>query len=257
MHRGLIFDIQRYSIHDGPGIRTIVFFKGCPLQCLWCSNPESQKPYLEEMVVRDRSKKIGMYVNAKEVVKEVEKDRAFYRRSKGGITLSGGEPLMQPELALEILKLLKSSGFETAIETAGCQDWEVIKEVSNYTDLILFDLKHMDDKKHQLQTGISNRIILENAIRISEYHRNIIFRIPLIPGYNDDAENLYCSGKFVAAQTSGNSVEIVPYHRMGAGKYKSLGREYALASLEPPRKEKIEEAMSILESCGLRVTIAH
>ncbi|MFX1451911.1 MAG: glycyl-radical enzyme activating protein [Promethearchaeota archaeon] len=295
---GTIFNIQRYCIHDGPGIRTLVFFKGCPLRCLWCSNPESQElsPEIlfssnkcigcgkcaevcpENAIIKSTDKRInrdkcnlclkcietcyaealevaGKKMTLEEVVKEVEKDRPFYEKSNGGITVSGGEPLMQPKFLKALLKECKSRGINTAIETCGYANWSTFEEILEYLDLILMDLKHINTDSHKELTGKSNEIILENIKKISELKKPIIIRYPLIPGYNDSIETVNKIGKFVQNLEGVNEINIIPFHRLGESKYEKLDREWTMHEVEPPTTERLEEIKKILESYGLKVKI--
>ena len=165
---GRIFDIQRFSVHDGPGIRTIVFLKGCFLRCKWCCNPESQKREIEEMTLQGKTKIVGSDVTVEEVMKEVERDRIYYDRSGGGLTLSGGESLAQPEFAVALLKAAKESGINTAMESTGFNKYEVIEKYLPYLDLYLLDIKHMNSEKHKEFTSVPNELILENAKKLAK-----------------------------------------------------------------------------------------
>ncbi|MFX0136449.1 MAG: glycyl-radical enzyme activating protein [Candidatus Hodarchaeota archaeon] len=295
---GTIFNIQRYSIHDGPGIRTLVFFKGCPLRCLWCSNPESQTSHPEilfssskcigcgkcsevcpeDAIIKSTDKRInrnkcnlclkcietcyaealevaGKKMTVEEVVKEVEKDRPFYEKSGGGITVSGGEPLMQPKFLKELLKECKNRGINTAIETCGHVKWTTFNEILEYIDLILFDLKHMDSNSHEELTGKNNDIIMDNIKKISELKKPIIIRFPLIPGCNDSIENIKRTGEFVKMLEGVDEINIIPFHRLGESKYEKLDREWTMHEVKPPEKDRLEEIKKILESYGLKVKI--
>ena len=166
--KGRIFDIQRYSIHDGDGIRTIVFLKGCVLRCRWCCNPESQEYAIQTMMVQGKPKTIGRDVTVEEVMREVEKDSAYYRRSGGGLTLSGGESLCQPQFAKDLLRAAKEAGISTAMESMACAKYEVIESILPYLDQYLMDIKHMNPKKHEAFTGRSNELMLENARKVAQ-----------------------------------------------------------------------------------------
>ncbi len=295
---GTIFNIQRYSIHDGPGIRTLVFFKGCPLRCLWCSNPESQNTYpeilfskvkcigcgkcsevcSEDAIIKSADKRIdrdkcnrclkcietcyaealevaGKKMTVEEVIKEVEKDRPFYEKSGGGITVSGGEPLMQPKFLIELLKECKNRNINTAIETCGYVSWKTFNEVLEYIDLVLFDLKHMDSNSHEEFTGKNNNIIIENIKKISKSKKLMIIRFPLIPGYNDSNKNIKQTGEFVKMLEGVNEINIIPFHRLGESKYEKLDMEWTMHDVKPPEIDRLEEIKKILESYGLKVKI--
>ncbi len=306
MTDGVIFDIQRYSIHDGPGIRTVVFFKGCPLRCLWCSNPEGQETAgaVEFFAVRcqrcgacveacslaavnqdlgcaptakldralctlcgqcvdacphDALRVSGRTVSAADVLAAVQKDAAFYRRSGGGVTLSGGEPLAQPAFAEDILRRCGDANIHTAIETCGYAAEEVFRRVVETADLVLFDVKHLDPACHAEQTGVSNGPVLDNLTRLVRSRKPVIARIPLVPGCNDGPENLSA----VAALLAGlgvRDVHLMPFHQLGKEKYRRLGMRYALAEQAslmgaPNGGAAICGARAVLESAGLAVQI--
>lgn len=292
MLSGVVFNIERFAIHDGPGIRTLVFLQGCPLACLWCQNPEGQSKhpillFFENKCVKclrcltacptgatfmskdgriavDRTlcencfkcvevcpsgarKASGRLMSSKEVVDELEKDFIFYRRSGGGITLSGGEPTMQPEFAAEVLKECRAKHIHTCIETCGYTPWGTLKRLLCYTDLVLYDIKHMDEEKHIRFTGVSNRLILANAKRIAVEGVKIVIRVPLITGFNDDVDNIRALAEF-ADDLGVKCVDLLPYHRLGVSKYKLLQREYLLEHLEPPTKEHVSNLRDMLTS---------
>lgn len=266
---GKIFDIQRFSIYDGPGIRTNVFFKGCNLKCLWCHNPESQSAKNQLMFFRDKcvgcgkcaeicnktftddciacgrcvevcrhkAREIsGKTVSADEVVKTVLRDAEYYMTSGGGVTLSGGEPLLQPDFAAEILRKCKENGIHTAIETAANVPAESINKCLPYIDFILCDIKCADDEKHKTLTGVSNKRILENAELFKKSGKDIVFRMPVIPGLNNDQ-----IGK-ISELVKGYRFELLAYHSTGCGKYDSLGMKCKTVDIDPPSKEFMTEA---------------
>ncbi len=239
---GRIFDIQRYSIHDGDGIRTIVFLKGCVLRCRWCCNPESQKYEIETMMVQGKPKTIGRDVTVAEVMETVEKDRSYYRRSGGGLTLSGGESLCQPEFARDLLHAAKSAGINTAMESMGCAKWEVIETVLPYLDHYLLDIKHMDMAKHKEFTGRSNELMLENARKIGDSGQTrLSIRIPVIPTFNDTEEEIRQIAAYADTLTGVERIHLLPYHRLGQDKYEGLGRPYSLEEIRPPAREQMEK----------------
>ncbi|MCQ2479684.1 MAG: glycyl-radical enzyme activating protein [Clostridia bacterium] len=265
---GIIFDIQRFSIFDGPGIRTNVFFKGCNLKCLWCHNPESQSKSNQLMLYRSKcigckkceafckkaftsectacgkcveicpesARKItGKIMTADEVVEEVIKDKAFYETSGGGVTLSGGEPLLQSDFAAEILKKCKEKNIGTAIETAANVPWKSFQKVLPFLDNILCDIKCIDKDLHKKLTGVSNRLILENAEKLKSENKNLIFRMPVIPTLNEsEIEKV----KNFAGNTP---LEILAYHNTGKEKYYSLGVKYDIENVVPPSAEHMKE----------------
>jgi len=294
--KGIIFNIERYAIHDGPGIRTLVFLKGCPLRCLWCANPESQCIFPQliyfsnkctgcgscilvcpnEAIKVDKGKIImewdkcknclkcvevcpgsakdyrGNYVTPEEVLAEVLKDIPFYKRSNGGVTLGGGEPLMQSDFATQILRLCKENYINTAIETSGYANEKDLDKVLDYTDLVFFDIKQMDSEKHKTGTGVENEKILKNAKRVSNKGIPIIIRIPIIPGYNDSVENISNTAKFARELNSLIKVELLPYHKLGVSKYEHIGEKYLLADMVPPNSENLKRLESIVRSYGLK-----
>ncbi len=238
---GRIFDIQRYSIHDGNGIRTIVFLKGCVLRCRWCCNPESQEYAIQTMMERGKPKTVGRDVTVAEVLAEVEKDRAYYRRSGGGLTLSGGESLCQPKFALALLRAAKESGIHTAMESMGCAPWETIAGILPYLDQYLLDIKHINPHKHKEYTGKSNELMLENARKIAGSGQTQLFiRVPVIPGFNDTPEEIRDIAVFSDKLPGVERIHLLPYHRLGQDKYEGLGREYLMGDVLPPTKEKME-----------------
>lgn len=244
---GRIFDIQRYSVHDGPGIRTVVFLKGCFLRCQWCCNPESQSYDIQKMRVIGKDKWIGKDVTVEEVLDEVLKDRSYYFKSGGGVTLSGGEVLFQPDFTVALLKTFKENGLHTAIESTAFAQFETIQRVLPYLDLYLMDIKHVDEAKHQAYTGQSNKVILENARRIADSGMHLIIRVPVIPGFNDTEEEIGAIAKFTESLGMVHELHLLPYHRLGQDKYEGIGRDYTLKGIEPlgeERMEKLLEAVS-------------
>jgi len=293
--KGDVFDIQRFAVHDGPGIRTLVFLKGCHLKCLWCQNPEGQTQkalliyseakcilcgrcinncpekaisFIDGKLKTDFKKCKGCgqcvqicpqgarkidskVMSAEEVVEEIKKDEVYYRRG-GGVTLSGGDPLFQSEFSTSILGLCKQNYINTAIETSGFTDENTMKRIAEVTDLFLFDLKHMNSQKHKKYTGVPNETILNNAKIISKMNKNIIIRIPLIPSINDSIDNIRKTVDFVKNELNNvKIIEILPYHELGLGKYKSLGINYSLENIKPPKKKKVYEIINYIKSFNI------
>lgn len=265
--KGRIFDIQKFSIHDGDGIRTIVFLKGCVLRCRWCCNPESQEYAIQTMKVSGESKIIGRDVTVDEVMEIVEQDRPYYYRSGGGLTLSGGESLCQPEFARDLLRGAKERGINTAMESMACAKYEVIESILPYLDHYLLDIKHMNPAKHKEFTGKSNELMLENAKKIAcSGQVRLSIRIPVIPTFNDSEEEIRaiaryakeldeeacrlgghragasCSGmeKYEMGSYGIEKIHLLPYHRLGQDKYDGLDRKYLMKEILPPGAEQME-----------------
>jgi pyruvate formate lyase activating enzyme len=299
--QGKIFNIQHYSIHDGPGIRTTVFFMGCPLRCRWCQNPESQgfDPVLffdadkctgcglcaevcPEGAIRliegksstDREQcngqgncveicpygarsLMGRSVTAGEVFETVKADAIFYQNSGGGVTISGGDPIAQPDFAGSILKLCQDAGIHTAIETCGHAKWNRLSRILKHVNLVLYDLKHMNSKDHLEYTGVGNELILDNAKKIRKALKlPMLARLPIIPGYNDSPENLTSAARFIAHELGREvQVHLLPYHRLGETKYERMERPEGCIGFEPPDEADLEGYKKIFESLGLKVVI--
>ena len=252
---GRIFNIQRFSIHDGPGIRTIVFFKGCYMRCAWCCNPESQNKEIETIVEKGKEKIVGRDVTVWDVMPEILSDLPYYRRSGGGVTLSGGEVLCQADFARELLKACKEAGLHTAIESAASAPFSEIEKLLPYLDLYLMDIKHMNGEKHKEYTGVDNARILENARKIAQSGTELIIRTPVIPGFNDTAEEIGAISSFAASLPGVCEHHLLPYHRLGMDKYEGLGRKYSLPEIEPPTKERMEYLLSVAQASGLKCKI--
>ena len=246
--KGRIFDIQRYSIHDGNGIRTIVFLKGCVLRCRWCCNPESQEYDIQTMMVQGKPKVIGRDVTVAEVMKTVEKDRQYYWRTGGGLTLSGGESLCQPEFATALLQAAQESGISTAMESMGCAKWETIEKLLPYLDQYLLDIKHMNPRKHKEFTGRSNELMIENAMKIAKSGMTeLSIRVPVIPGFNDTEEEICQIAAYTATLPNVKRMHLLPYHRLGQDKYTGLNREYLMGDVKPPTNEHMEKLLKVAE----------
>ena len=254
--KGMIFNIQKFCTSDGPGIRTTVFLKGCPLSCLWCHNPESQSPrrelllYPHKCIGCGRCKDVtedtedftcyhgakelcGKMVTVDEVLDEVMKDKPFYETSGGGMTLSGGEPLYQTEFAEALLSEAKKRGLHTAVETAGLINTDALLRLSEHIDLFLFDYKETDPLRHKEYTGVDNRLIIENLRALSRAGKAIVLRCPIIPGYNDREEHYRGIAAMANELPTVKEINIEPYHSLGDGKYEAEGREATKIETRP------------------------
>ncbi len=252
---GRIFDIQKFSVHDGPGIRTIVFLKGCALRCKWCCNPESQQYEIQTMMQNGKEKIIGRDVTVAEVLQTVKQDMPYYRRSGGGMTLSGGEMLCQSDFAYALLRCAKEAAINTAVETTGFASYETIEKLLPYIDTVLMDIKHTDSAKHKAFTTQPNEKILENAVKIAKNAKKLIIRVPVIPTFNDTPEEIGAIAKFAASLEGVNEINLLPYHRFGKDKYDGLGREYLMGDLPSPADEKMQQLKKVAESYGLHCKI--
>jgi len=296
MTEGIVFNVQRYSLQDGPGLRTLVFLKGCPLHCAWCSNPESQRCQPELLydearctlcgecarvcptgailtsdsgaltfddvlctvcgacvrVCRQDARRIaGNLVSEGQVVDMVLRDMPFYRRSGGGVTLGGGEPTQQPEFACAILRQLKLSGVDTAIETCGHAESDAFMAVVELADHVLFDVKHADSVRHTELTGVDNESILANLATLLHRNSDVTVRYPLVPCCNDTESELRQFAALVLGLPRVLPVELVPYHRLGEHKYRLLRRDYLLAGTNPHDEGVVNRACGILQGCGV------
>ena len=249
--KGRIFDIQKYSIHDGYGIRTIVFLKGCVLRCRWCCNPESQNYAIETMMVQGEPKVMGRDVTVGEVMKIVEQDRPYYRRTGGGLTLSGGESLCQPAFARDMFRAAKEMGISTALESMACAKYEVIEEILPWLDQYLMDIKHMDPAKHKEYTGRSNELMLENARKVAESGMTeLSIRVPVVPGFNDTEEEIRAIAAYTREIGHVRRIHLLPYHRLGQDKYEGLGREYLMGDVEPPTAEHMSRLLEVAKEAS-------
>jgi pyruvate formate lyase activating enzyme len=259
--KGLIFSVKRYSIHDGPGIRVTFFMKGCPLSCSWCHNPEGISPLPEAINLSNRvgnfefSKpgEVGKFYSTDEILEIAGRERVFMNHSNGGVTFSGGEPLVQNEFLLEALKLLKNNGYHTAVDTSGYSNIENIKQIIPFTDLFLFDLKHLNDQRHIASTGVSNALILDNYRFLLENARAVNVRIPVIPGFNNDPVLMseMCDYLLATKTETLKKINLLPYHKIGSSKYRRFNMPYKMAGIEPPAKEE----MLFLKETFLRVGV--
>ena len=253
--KGRIFNIQRFSIHDGPGIRTIVFFKGCAMRCAWCCNPESQNFEIEQLSEKGRVKTVGCDLRVDDIMPEILADLPYYRRSGGGVTLSGGEVLCQADFASELLKRCKAHGLHTAIESAASLPFSEIEKLLPYLDLFLMDIKHLDSKKHEEFTGKGNAIILENAKKVAKSGAELVIRTPVIPTFNDTVAEIEEISRFAKSLDTVREYHLLPYHRLGSDKYAGLGRSYAMSDINPPTPEKMHALLEAAEKSGLKCQI--
>ncbi|MBO7250602.1 MAG: glycyl-radical enzyme activating protein [Clostridia bacterium] len=251
--KGRIFNIQRFSIHDGPGVRTIVFLKGCPLRCRWCCNPESHNWEIETITIAGIEKTAGRDVTVREVLDEIKKDRVYYSRSiGGGVTLSGGECLWQPDFAAALLEASKSIGISTAIETTAFAKREVLDKVLPFVDTVLMDIKHMNSEKHKEFTTQPNELILENARYIAKKVPRLIIRVPVIPTFNDTEAEIRAIAEFAKSLDGVSELHLLPYHRIGSDKYAGLGRPYTMSHISPPDKEKMQTLLECVNRTELK-----
>lgn len=298
MNTAMIFNIQKFSVHDGPGIRTTVFFKGCPLRCMWCHNPESQEQkkqimydtekcilcgtcervcpknaiaienkmlstnmavcdfcgLCETYCIREARQVVGKEYSAEEVAKEVLKDKVFYEKSNGGVTVSGGEPLIYADFIEELFIKLKKHNIHTAADTSGAADFSAIERIAKYTDLFLYDIKLMDDEKHKYFIGASNKTILRNLEKLSKIHSNINIRMPIVEGVNATEEHIEKTADFIK-DLGINNINLLPYHSIARHKYKKLDIEYENEKMSVPSDDKMRKFKYILECKGYEVKI--
>jgi pyruvate formate lyase activating enzyme len=259
---GIIFDIKRFAVHDGPGIRTTVFLKGCPLRCRWCHNPESidTSPCCVSKTLQlngqrfNREETIGYEISTDQLFAELDKERVFMDESGGGVTFSGGEPLLQYTFLLEMLILCKRNGMHTTVDTSLYASWEKIKAVAAFTDLFLVDLKLMDNEAHQFHTGVSNETILNNIKMLAASDAAMIIRIPVIPHVTDTSENINQTIAFLKSLNSKiREVHLLPFHNTAKGKYVRIGKENAFDSIKSLQKEELKEIENQFINAGFWV----
>jgi pyruvate formate lyase activating enzyme len=297
---GLVSSIERYALEDGPGIRTLVFLKGCPLRCEWCANPESQLYQPEVLyysnkcascgrcielcpqqaisldetfgLLTDRDTCIicglcaencyyaartisGETMTVAEVMDVVERDRLFYEKSGGGVTLSGGEPLVQASFVAELTHRCQEQGIHSAIESSLCANWETVKKTLEYVNLVFVDIKHIDSSRHKQRTGVGNERILENIKMLDGLRKPFIIRVPFIPGFNDDTETQKKIFAWALPLKHLLWLEVLPYHRLALGKYRGLGRDYKLKDVKPVKKRELGYLVEIGAEIGVDVRI--
>ncbi len=264
MNKGLIFDIRRFTVHDGPGIRTTVFFKGCPLRCQWCHNPESQVLDTEETIktiILDnrtfRKKEIaGRWMTPNEVIQEIEKDRPFYDESHGGVTFSGGEPLMQPDFLSDLLDRIKAKGIHTVLDTSGYTSRANFLSVIDKPDLFHYDIKLINNTDHQNYTGVSNRRILENLLLLCENGKNVILRFPVIPGITDTRKNIDGVRELVIkVKDHIHEIDLLPWHGLANSKYKRFNKPNKLGKTRDLKKEDLAWISEEFGECGVKVKL--
>jgi len=248
---GTVAEIQRFSVHDGPGIRTLVFLKGCPLRCKWCCNPENIRPEPQVVTRRGVQVTIGRRMSVGELMAEIRKDVIYYRRSGGGVTLSGGEVLFQPEFALAILQACKAENIHTAIETSAFAGYPTIQELLPWLDLAMCDLKHVDPAKHQCYTGRPNDMILDNLRKIALAGTPLIIRVPVVPTFNDAPGEIASIAAYAASLPGVRELHLLPYHRLGESKYKELEQDYEFSGIEPLTSQAMLKLLDVARLSGL------
>jgi pyruvate formate lyase activating enzyme len=307
--QGIVFNTQRFTLHDGPGIRTELFLKGCPLRCEWCGNPESFKSYIQPGVYKnkcisrekcgmceeacpekdilnfvedkltsidcskcknclacyntcpsDAIKQWGKSMSVEECMKLIRRDKGYYERSGGGVTVSGGEPLLQSDFVTELFKACKDEGIHTCCESSFYVNWEEIEKVLPYTDLIISDIKHMDTNIHKKHTGVCNDKILENLKKLTSKERDLILRIPVIPNVNDDMENIKATADFILNELGGRvrTLQLLSFMRLGEEKYHSLGKTYKMKDVEIDREsfqKHVDELADYFNSRGIHCLV--
>jgi len=287
MRSGLVFNVQRFSLQDGPGVRSTVFMKGCPLACAWCHNPESQsaepqivrmrhrcmvcgacsREELDDPMVQDRDgedveacptgalQTVGERTTVPALVERLLRDRIFFDESKGGVTFSGGEPLLQAAFVTEALECLHREGVHTALDTCGFARWPDLLAAARQADLVLYDLKLMDEERHRAVTGVSNRVILQNLGALSDIHPAIWIRVPVVPGINDDEANLEATAAFLAPLAGVRRVDLLPYHPTGEAKFARVGLTYTLHGTPTPSIQRLDSLAALFRARGLYTTI--
>jgi len=287
MQSGLVFNVQRFSLQDGPGLRSTVFMKGCPLACAWCHNPESRAPQTEFIRMQHRCmacgicsdeeladplvqhrdevdvevcptgalQAVGQELGSAELVHLLLRDRIFFDESGGGVTFSGGEPLLQAPFVIETMRLLRAEGVHTALDTCGFVGWQDLAEAASHACLVLYDLKLMDETRHKAATGVSNTTILQNLKGLSEIHSNIWIRIPIIPDINGDRANLEATAGFLEPLRGIQQVDLLPYHPIGESKAARVGITNHLQDIPTPSIEDLETLAALFRARGLPTTI--
>lgn len=287
MPTGTVFNVQRFSVHDGPGLRSTVFMKGCPLSCAWCHNPESRSPRHEFVRLRHRCMRcgrcseeelanpvvsgrtaadvdacptgalqaVGETMEVSALVRTLLRDRIFFDESGGGVTFSGGEPLLQAAFVTDAMRSLQAEGVHTTLDTCGFARWDDLSAAAAHAALILYDLKLMDDDRHRAATGASNYIILQNLLALTNHHVNIWIRIPVIPGVNDDEANIEATAAFIRPLHGIRRVDLLPYHATGEAKFARVGQDYTLHGTPSPPPGQLESLAAHFRARDLHTTI--
>jgi pyruvate formate lyase activating enzyme len=266
MTSGYIFNLKKYAVHDGPGIRTTVFMQGCPLDCWWCHNPESRKKMRSGTGAQNKKNCLRPYyrkipyqkaikITVNEVMRELRKDLIFYEESGGGVTFSGGEPLMQPDFLLQLLKACNKENIHTVVDTSGYAEWKLYKQIIEVVDLFLFDLKIFDQIQHKKYIGVSNEKILENLEKLVAHGKPVNIRIPLIPGVTDEPKNLLQIANYLNDLPEIERIDLLPYNPMGEEKYNKLNRELKLSNLKHQSDRELKEIQAIFKNYRFEVTI--
>lgn len=260
---GTIFDVKHFAVHDGPGIRQTIFFKGCPLNCWWCHNPESQNPKPEKYIQTNKldgkkySKEViaGYQISIDNLFNTIIKDKIFFEESGGGVTFSGGEPLFQDEFLFNILKKCNKAGIHTTVDTSGFSSEKVIKKIASLTDLFLFDLKIIDNSLHKKYTGVPVHQILENIKFLDSINANIIIRFPVIPNITNTDKNISDIKNFIKTLKNINEIDILPYHNISVSKYKRFNMEYKMKDTTKITDKEMQKLKAEFEDLGLKVQI--
>jgi pyruvate formate lyase activating enzyme len=261
--KGLIFSIKRYAIHDGPGIRVTFFMKGCPLDCWWCHNPEGKSAEQTSVERIDRVgekeftsvEPVGKEYTPDELVKKADKDRVFMEQSGGGVTFSGGEPLMQFEFLLEALRAMKRAGFHTTVDTSGHTSPERLRAIMPYTDLFLYDIKHLDPEIHMKFTGVRNDLILSNLDLLLNEGAEIMLRVPVVPGVTADKEYMKQLRDFIESRKTKKirEINLLPYHKTGSSKYRRFDLPDRMTGVGQISNSHLDDYVEILEPLGIRI----
>jgi len=261
MSTGIIFDLKKFAIHDGPGIRTTVFFKGCPLDCRWCHNPEGRRcnpEKIKKIEIGNRSSEevfFGREITSNELLKEIKKDAVFYKQSGGGVTFSGGEPMNQIKFLKDMLQLCKKNSISTTVDTSGYAPLDYFDKIYDLVDLFLYDLKIMNDDLHQKYTTVSNRLILDNLTELAKRGNNIIIRIPIIPGITDSKKNLGDIAGFLGPLKNITDICLLPYNKLGEDKRERFGISNNLGKLKTQKNEEMNRLTDCFDSTRFRVKI--